>query len=720
MSSRRKTNQSRSILKQGNSKTGRGSHTYSQLSIASCPGITPTCRQHCYTLKWGANFRWSEEPYALNLARSTKKDFVGKVVEEIRRWKVRKLRVHTAGDFYAEDNVRDWKEIASRSPNTIFWAYTRSWRNPSILAELSSLAELPNVRLWFSEDQDTGPSPSVPGVRPCYLQVRTDEEIPDHIGLLFRYRPRNGRLPVRKRVNNAVVCPQENGTPEGAALTCVECGICLSEPPVPGRLTLLSLPVVEPPEPEEGGQPPEVPGDGSPSGVGSGNGPPRDTPPPAGGDDDPPDGEPRRQVPIDTVHLPPEWEHLLPARTPEQRERLREEIALQGQLHPVVCDQRGRIIDGAETRKLCYELGYADLWIVMKPLDDAEARALRVALNVPRRKWRMRDKRLVAKSLLTAQPELTARRLASILDISPTTAANWKRELQEAGVIPVVDAVASDGRRFSGLLTKEGRARAAQRMLSTEPLLEGVELRTPRHYTRLQDQSRRAERAAQAEAVTTPPNIELIHCRFQDLADLRPDIVGRTRLILTDWPYHGGWLSNLPDVARFAERVLQPGGYLVALCGSMHLPTVHQELSQMLNYAWEGTVVYRRGQPIRLRDLSIYSRKNTFVVYRKGPPDLSRPVTMEDVIDVEPTGRGRRQVTEYHQYQQELMVIEKLLTSFAQRGDRVVDICGGGFTTAVAAYRQGCRFVGCDLDGQAVALGRVRLADAASGADSAA
>ena len=46
-------------------------------------------------------------------------------------------------------------------------------------------------------------------------------------------------------------------------------------------------------------------------------------------------------------------------------------------------------------------------------------------------------------------------------------------------------------------------------------------------------------------------------------------------------------------------------------------------------------------------------------------------------------------------------------------GDLVIDPCAGGFTTAIACYRLGRRFVGCDIDADNVAAGRMRLAEEA-------
>ena len=64
---------------------------------------------------------------------------------------------------------------------------------------------------------------------------------------------------------------------------------------------------------------------------------------------------------------------------------------------------------------------------------------------------------------------------------------------------------------------------------------------------------------------------------------------------------------------------------------------------------------------------------------------------------------------DWHEWQQPLEEVEKLVDTFSQPGDLVIDPCGGGFTTAIACHRLGRRFVGCDIDKVAVLKGQERL-----------
>ena len=86
------------------------------------------------------------------------------------------------------------------------------------------LAPLPNVRLWYSADADTGvPTDLPPLVRVAWLQQHDDEPVPQGVDLVFRtYRLR--RRPA-KRIGLPLVCPTENGS-TGHRTDCGRCGLC--------------------------------------------------------------------------------------------------------------------------------------------------------------------------------------------------------------------------------------------------------------------------------------------------------------------------------------------------------------------------------------------------------------------------------------------------------------------------------------------------------------
>jgi hypothetical protein len=83
------------------------------------------------------------------LRESKRKDFVERIVKEIKgKWQY--FRIHASGDFYSEEYVEKWIEIAQQCPDTIFKAFTK---REDLTDSLQRLAALPNVKLRQSLDE---------------------------------------------------------------------------------------------------------------------------------------------------------------------------------------------------------------------------------------------------------------------------------------------------------------------------------------------------------------------------------------------------------------------------------------------------------------------------------------------------------------------------------------------------------------------------------------
>lgn len=210
-------------FQQGNSKLGRKIWTFSIPAGDTCPGKTEVCSKECY----------AAEGFFLmpNVARSLERnwdetrdpDFVYQSVHHLRRVKAKVCRVHVAGDLYDAEYAQKWLDIFRQVPECRFFIYTRSWRLDNIRPAIIRMAKLPNVRMWWSVDKDTGKPRHVPkNVRLAYMQV-AHEDVPRYrADLVFRVDRLYDK--VVKKVNGAMVCPVENGVTED--MTCMKCGFC--------------------------------------------------------------------------------------------------------------------------------------------------------------------------------------------------------------------------------------------------------------------------------------------------------------------------------------------------------------------------------------------------------------------------------------------------------------------------------------------------------------
>lgn len=217
------------LLPRGNIKLGPAISSFSLPAKATCPGATELCKAKCYAARGRFVFGPLKDRLAAFRAFSLSPRFVGAILRTIRSGGISIVRIHVAGDFETPKSVRNWATIAYRSPYTIFYAYTRSWRVPDILPELVTFAALPNVRLWFSEDRETGRSPETYRVRRAFLAVtNSDLDLVDP-GVDLVFRDKKLRTPL-KRVNGVQVCPAEDGVKRKVGpITCTQCRICFRD-----------------------------------------------------------------------------------------------------------------------------------------------------------------------------------------------------------------------------------------------------------------------------------------------------------------------------------------------------------------------------------------------------------------------------------------------------------------------------------------------------------
>jgi hypothetical protein len=115
-------------------------------------------------------------------------------------------------------------EVMSRSDHTTFWFYTRSWRVPTIFPLLKAISFLPNCKVWFSADCETGYPSEVPdGVRVAWMMTDEEQDTEDAELIFLLPSLRTGRIALPLA---GTVCPSE--TPEGKqkGTTCASCRLC--------------------------------------------------------------------------------------------------------------------------------------------------------------------------------------------------------------------------------------------------------------------------------------------------------------------------------------------------------------------------------------------------------------------------------------------------------------------------------------------------------------
>ena len=222
------------MLRQGNTKLGSSIH---QWSIPSgdrkiCIGASNLCLRVCYATRGHYRQHTVKAAMHRNYDLTKQSGFSTMLITWLMGQRTKIVRIHASGDFYNITYARKWIRAIKRNPGTLFFGYTRSWRDPDVLPVLQELAAMPNVKLWFSCDSETGEPPYDENVRRAYMML-DDDDIPAFpVNMVFRDKHKS----VMKRVEGVMVCPYENGATKN--ITCDKCRLCFREQPVPTSVSL--------------------------------------------------------------------------------------------------------------------------------------------------------------------------------------------------------------------------------------------------------------------------------------------------------------------------------------------------------------------------------------------------------------------------------------------------------------------------------------------------
>jgi hypothetical protein len=122
-----------SHFSRGNRKLPTSMLIFNLPSVATCPGRSPLCESNCYARKAEVMYPAVAPFRNRNLAFSRNPEFipdtVNFLINKVRtaRKTIKTVRIHESGDFYSQEYLLSWFEIARRVPNLQFYAYTKSF-----------------------------------------------------------------------------------------------------------------------------------------------------------------------------------------------------------------------------------------------------------------------------------------------------------------------------------------------------------------------------------------------------------------------------------------------------------------------------------------------------------------------------------------------------------------------------------------------------------------
>jgi 16S rRNA G966 N2-methylase RsmD len=205
------------------------------------------------------------------------------------------------------------------------------------------------------------------------------------------------------------------------------------------------------------------------------------------------------------------------------------------------------------------------------------------------------------------------------------------------------------------------------------------------------------------EEPTLPSFIDI---RVGDFREVLNDLEGQVDAIITDPPYPKEYISLYGDLAELASRLLKPHGVLVVMAAHIYLPEYFPLMCQHLQFRWIG--VYLMEGPkanVSVGKVATGWKPLLFFV-RKDASDVR--FLCDDVFRVDDLEGVQK---DYHDWGQSVSGFMKIVERLTEPGELVVDPFVGSGTTAIACVRLQRRFVGCDIDPQAVAIARRRVAN---------
>jgi len=172
-------------------------------------------------------------------------------------------------------------------------------------------------------------------------------------------------------------------------------------------------------------------------------------------------------------------------------------------------------------------------------------------------------------------------------------------------------------------------------------------------------------------------------------------------LIITDPPYPEEYLDLWGDLSLYAYQVLKPSGYLVAYSGQYFLPRVMLALSEHLEYYWTMAITLPGGTQI-VNGRNVMCGWKPILVYQK-PPLKKKEKTFYDVV-ISPGGEK-----ELHEWQQSEGGVAKLIETFSNRGDIIVDPFSGAGTFPLVGYKMERKAIGLEIDKVAYLKSKERI-----------
>ena len=190
--------------------------------------------------------------------------------------------------------------------------------------------------------------------------------------------------------------------------------------------------------------------------------------------------------------------------------------------------------------------------------------------------------------------------------------------------------------------------------------------------------------------------------RHAEIADESVDI------IITDPPYPQEFVPLYEELAKFAARVLKPGGSCIAMIGQSYLPDIVAGMAKHLRYHWTCGYITPGGQSVQLWERKVNTFWKPLLWFTKG--DYSGD-WVGDVCKSEANDNDK----DHHHWGQSESGMADIIERFTSRGCVVLDPFLGGGTTGVVCVAKQRTFIGIEIDKEVATKAEQRIRDVSNG-----
>ena len=298
------------------------------------------------------------------------------------------------------------------------------------------------------------------------------------------------------------------------------------------------------------------------------------------------------------------------------------------------------------------------------------------------------------------------------LNVSHSTVAIVRKEMRDSG-------------RYGHLTNEAEKWREHQYLLDNPALLERLNVRGLRAIKHIEvldflmanpqikspcvaqamiaKQAKEKRKNASITLTEADIDIRVADCT-KKLSWVKPNSV---KLAICD-PYYGATgVEVAKGCARNAARVLAPGGSLLMLIGQRHLPDflkVATTANEELVYHWCIAAPLNQSSPnsVHWLGVSAHWRCILWLVKKPYKPDG----LISDLLNVQTRNSIDK---EHHPWAQSIEIYKTLIEQLSLPGDTVADFTLGGGNCALASAILNRRFVGCDIEAEAVSKVKKRI-----------